>query len=91
MRSVFDAGEKALRLPWDSERASVRSMTTISLELPDPLAEALKAAEAETGSNARELAVAALREFLGEHRFALAESHQREDIAAALREAGVES
>lgn len=66
-------------------------MTVISLELPDPLAESLKAAEAETGADARELTLAALREFLGEHRFALADAHQREDIAAALWEAGLES
>jgi hypothetical protein len=56
-------------------------MTTISLDLPDPLAEALRAAEAETGTDGRELAVAALREFLGEHRFSLADAHQRDDIA----------
>ena len=43
-------------------------MATISLELPDALAEALKAAEAETGADGRELAVAALREFLAERR-----------------------
>lgn len=66
-------------------------MTTISLELPDSLVEALKVAETETGSDARELTLAALREFLGEHRFALADVHQRADIAEALREAGLES
>ncbi|MDP4849785.1 MAG: hypothetical protein NWQ95_05500, partial [Verrucomicrobiales bacterium] len=43
-------------------------MATISLELPDALAKALKAAEAETGADGRELAVAALREFLAERR-----------------------
>jgi len=55
-------------------------MTTISLELPDPLAEALKSAEAETGSDAEDLAVAALREFLGRKRYQLIESQQLEDI-----------
>ena len=62
---------------------------TISLELPDPLAEALRAAEVATGADAGELALVALREFLGEHHFALADAHQREDIAAALCEAGL--
>lgn len=66
-------------------------MTTISLDLPDELAKALKTAEVETGTAAHALALAALREFLGERRFALADAHQREDIAAALREAGEKS
>ncbi|MGF1655512.1 MAG: hypothetical protein ACFCU3_00890 [Verrucomicrobiales bacterium] len=56
-------------------------MTTISLHLPDPLAEALKSAEAETGSDAQELVVAALREFLAHKRYQLIESQQMEDIA----------
>ena len=56
-------------------------MTTISLELPDPLAKALKEAEAETGSNAGELALAALRDFLARKRYQLIESQQLEDIA----------
>lgn len=55
-------------------------MTTICLELPDPLANALKEAEAETGSNARELALAALRDFLARKRYQLIESQQLEDI-----------
>jgi len=66
-------------------------MTTISMELPDALAEALKAAEAETGADGRELAVAALREFLAERRFTLTDKHQREDIAEALREVGLDA
>ena len=66
-------------------------MTTISMELPDALAEALKAAEAETGADGRELAVAALREFLAERRFILTDKHQREDIAEALREVGLDT
>ncbi len=66
-------------------------MTTISLDLPDALAESLRAAAVETGTDGRELAVAALREFLGEHRFALADAHQREDMTEALREADLES
>lgn len=55
-------------------------MSTITLELPDPLAEALKDAEAETGSDARELTLAALREFLARKRYQLLESQQIEDI-----------
>ena len=66
-------------------------MTTISLELPDSLAQALRSAEEETGADGRDLALAALREFLGEHRFTLADSQQREDIAEALRKAGLEN
>jgi len=58
-------------------------MTTISMELP--------AAEAETGADGRELAVAALREFLAERRLTLTDIHQREDIAEALREVGLDA
>lgn len=56
-------------------------MVTISLELPEPLAEALKVAEAETGSDIQELAVAALRDFLARKRYQLIEAQQMEDIA----------
>jgi len=56
-------------------------MVTISLELPEPLAEALKEAAIETGSDARELALVALREFLARKRYQLIESQQLEDIA----------
>jgi len=66
-------------------------MTTISMELPDALADALKAAEAETGADGRDLAMAALREFLGERRFILTDKQQREDIAEALREVGLDA
>jgi len=66
-------------------------MTTISMELPDALADALKAAEAETGADGRDLAMAALREFLGERRFILTDKQQRADIAEALREVGLDA
>lgn len=56
-------------------------MTTISVELPDPLAEALKEAEAETGSDACALTLAALRDFLARKRYQLVEAQQLEDIA----------
>jgi predicted transcriptional regulator len=65
-------------------------MKTFAMELPDSLAAALDLAAAETGSDAQELARAALREFIEHGRFALQERHQLEDIAAALREAGLE-
>lgn len=61
------------------------SMFTISLELPEPLAEALKEAAMETGSDARELALAALRDFLARKRYQLIESQQLEDIAWVRR------
>ena len=66
-------------------------MTTISMELPDALADALKAAEAETGADGRDLAMAALRVFLGERRFILTDKQQRADIAEALREVGLDA
>lgn len=56
-------------------------MTSISVELPDPLAEALKEAEAETESDARELTLAALRDFLARKRYQLVEAQQLEDLA----------
>jgi predicted transcriptional regulator len=65
-------------------------MKTFAVELPDALAAALDQAAAESGSDAQELARAALREFLERGRFALQERHQLEDIASALREAGLE-
>lgn len=71
-------------------RIKYEKMTTISIDLPDTLAASLRAAEAETGSDLQELALAALRDFIDGHRYSLMETHQREDIAEALREAGVE-
>lgn len=61
----------------------------IALELPDPLAEALERAAKESGSNARELTLHALRDFLAHSQFALQERHQLEDISASLLEAGL--
>jgi len=68
----------------------LRSMKTIALELPDALAAALELAAVESGCDAQELARAALREFIEQGRFALQERHQLQDIASALREAGLE-
>ena len=65
-------------------------MKTIALELPDALAAALDSAAVESGHDAQELARAALRKFIARGRFALQERHQLEDIASALREAGIE-
>ncbi len=56
-------------------------MKKISLELPDPLALALEGAVSETGSDAQELTLAALREFLTRKRYQLIEEQQLEDIA----------
>lgn len=64
-------------------------MKTIALELTDPLAEALERAVKESGCAAQELAREALRDFLLHGRFALQEQHQLEDVASALREAGL--
>ena len=64
-------------------------MKTIALELPDPLADALERAVKESGCAAQELAREALRDFLLHGRFALQEQHQLEDVATALREAGL--
>ncbi len=66
-----------------------RGMKTIALELPDPLADALERAVKESGCAAQELAREALRDFLVHGRFALQEQHQFEDVATALREAGL--
>ena len=65
-------------------------MKTLAVELPDALAAALEHAAAESGCDAQELARAALREFIEQGRFALQERHQLQDIASALREAGLE-
>ena len=67
----------------------VAGMKTIALELPDPLADALERAVKESGCAAQELAREALRDFLLHGRFALQEQHQLEDVATALREAGL--
>lgn len=68
----------------------LEAMKTFALELPDALAAALDLAVAESGCDAQELALAALREFIEHGRFALQERHQMEDITFALREAGLE-
>jgi hypothetical protein len=60
-------------------------MKTLALELPDALTAALDLAAAESGCDARELACAALQEFIEHGRFASQERHQLEDIASALR------
>jgi hypothetical protein len=65
-------------------------MKTFALELPDALAAALDQAVAESGCDAKELALAALRQFIVHGRFALQERHQLEDVASALREAALE-
>ena len=65
------------------------AMKTIALELPDPLADALERAVKESGCAAQELAREALRNFLLHGQFALQEQHQLEDVATALREAGL--
>jgi len=64
-------------------------MKVIALELPDPLADALERAAEESGCEAQELAREALRNFLEHGRLALQEQHQLEDVATALREAGL--
>jgi len=69
------------------------AMKTIALDLPDPLADpladALERAVKESGCAAQELAREALRNFLLHGQFALQEQHQLEDVATALREAGL--
>ena len=63
-------------------------MKSLELELPDRVAAELEGlVKAGLYSNAQEAVRHALHEFLRRHASALAEKHQREDIAWALREA----
>jgi Arc/MetJ-type ribon-helix-helix transcriptional regulator len=63
------------------------AMKSLELEVPDYIAAELDAlVKAGLYPNAQEAVRHALREFLRHHASALAEKHQREDIAWALRE-----
>ena len=84
MRRMFSSGLAETGVVWDGA-----GMKTIALELPDPLADALERAVKESGCAAQELAREALRNFLLHGHFALQEQHQLEDVATALREAGL--
>jgi Arc/MetJ-type ribon-helix-helix transcriptional regulator len=66
-------------------------MTSLTIELPDKLAEDLQSV-VETGSfnDQGEVVRQALREFLHRHRLELMERFQREDIAWALQQGKAE-